>query len=519
MLLLSALASASLAGSEPHEHAPVGLDHDALWEAYVEHFEGDGAAEHGWGCATGVVMALKERWAEFTPAEQARITAQVAPFKADLTAPLELERPTDLPMLPATDTCWGQQGANRVTGEHFSVEWDGSSITTTKAQQFLDALEYAWDVQFGELGWRIPSGANTYLIMAYVSDQNYAGAYTTVERCGTLYMPYIAAGKGSFSSGSWYKDMAGHELNHASQFSYGFAHEFWFWEATATHVQDDILPTSEQWSPYITGYADQPWLAMNASDQNDQDIFWHMYGMAIWLFYIDQHHYGETFAVEAWEAAVGQGGNYSLDMQDLIADLGMDFDEVYDGFIAANTVMDYDTSYLYPEVALTDDVDDLGATGAGDDVGYLGQNYIRFDGDLATDELPDLTVAFDGEAGGDWTALLVGTEDDDIVEIVKFELDDEEGEATLSDFGRFDDVYLVVSPRSGPTSTWHYAWDADGSAPPEPDPDPTDDTDALDDGGEVALTGGCGCNGAAGSGLAGGWALLIGLIGLRRRHS
>jgi len=64
-------------------------------------------------------------------------------------------------------------------------------------------------------------------------------------------MPYSVAGRGSFYGGSWFMDMAAHEFNHASQFAYGFGHQFWFWEATATYVEEFVYPTHDGWAPYV----------------------------------------------------------------------------------------------------------------------------------------------------------------------------------------------------------------------------------------------------------------------------
>ena len=92
------------------------------------------------------------------------------------------------------------EGINRIVTEHFSVEWDGSAISESKAQSFADALEHSWEVEFEELGWRKPNRSGQWLTLAYVSGGNYAGAVTTVEYCGGDYVPYIVAGPLACSS-------------------------------------------------------------------------------------------------------------------------------------------------------------------------------------------------------------------------------------------------------------------------------------------------------------------------------
>ena len=87
-------------------------------------------------------------------------------------------------------------------------------------------------------------------------NNSYAGAYTTVEYCsGSGCMPYIVAYSGSFNSGNWWKTMACHELNHAIQFSYGFSHEFWWWEATATWIEEYVYPSFNDWADMTYVYS------------------------------------------------------------------------------------------------------------------------------------------------------------------------------------------------------------------------------------------------------------------------
>jgi len=241
----------------------------------------------GIACHTGLVLELRERWDEFDAVQRTRMTAKLAPWKLDLD--------DEIPSTPAadggraTDTCWGQYGANRIVGDHFSVEWD-DGVAENTASKFLDALEHAWEVEVEELGWRAPDGSDDYLIMAYIDESSYGGAYASVEMCNGKYVPYIVAGSGSFGGGSfWYMDMAAHEFNHTMQFGYGYAHEFWWWEATATYIEEQVYPDHNEWASYVPGYTEVPYIAMTASDQQNQTIFYHMYGMCIMGFHLDNH--------------------------------------------------------------------------------------------------------------------------------------------------------------------------------------------------------------------------------------
>jgi len=479
---------------------------EALFLTYLAHFEPEalpseytGQWTEGWRCSTGLVMQLRDQWHRFTPERRERMTSHIAPFKTDL-----LDVPTELDTRP-DDTCWGQYGDHRVTGEHWVVEWDGNTITESTAEDFLEALEYSWEVEVDELGWRAPDGGDDYLMLAYVAEGNYGGAYTTVDHCGGQYIPYVVAYEGSFAPGStWYQDMACHEFNHAMQFGYGFAHEFWWWEATATYIEEAVYPSHNGWAPYITGYSDQPWLAMNASSQEDYDIFMHMYGMAIMGFFLEQYVGDEDLVRQTWSESSSYGGQYSLYLPDLLEDMGHDFYAAYPSFMAANTVMEYADQSAYPDVAVQSAVHSLpdeGGNGAGTSPETLGQNYIRFDTGEATAELPDLLVTFEGQGGGEWIALLVGTTDDTVLEVVSLELTDDAGEGRLADIEQFDDAWLVVSPTRESGNAFDYSWSAElveadpAAGDDDDDDDDDDDLQAMgDDDDGIAITGGdCTC--------------------------
>lgn len=500
--------------------APV-EDKDTLWLEYLAHFEPEalpaehaGRAvpdhadhDHPGACATHVVLRLDANRHLFTDAEWERIARRVHPM--DFVEPRRNRA--------VRDTCWGQQEANRLTSEHFAVEWSTTKFNETKAQSFLDALEEGWQKQVAELGWREPDGMDDYLMWVGVDDGG-ASAYTTVANCDGRYVPYIVAGTGSFSSGNWYQDMAVHEFNHASQFAYGYAHEFWFWEATATYIQDDVYPTHEWWSTYVTGYTDNPWLALNAESQSDYETFYHMYGMCIWLFYLDEYVGGEDFARQLWESGAAQGGYYNINPKEAVEDAGYDFTEVYKGFITANTVMAYSQGDVMPSIDIHDDVDSLPASGESnrnDEPEKWGQNYIRIDGELATDDAPDLRVVFAGEdPEAEWMAVVVGAGRSQLDAIIDVPLADGAGEVTVADFGQYKELWLVVSPMANGDGNYTYTLEAvPASAPLD-----TGDTGTNAAEGDDERKGGvCGCDASSGA-IAGLLPLLLGAGVMRRRR-
>ena len=293
MLLLSAsLISAPLVPTARAAPATATADHVALHDALLQRFE-DTSGQGG--CLTGLVLELRANWGLFTADERERMTTILAPFKADLfdDLPEKADEQGSVPP-PAgnpTTTCFGEQGDSKIVGDHFEVQWDSGTVSQSVAQGFLDDLEVAWTAEVEELGWKDFAGGDQYLMMAYIENRNTGGAYTTISTCGGMYMPYIVAGKDAVSYGTWTDEMAAHEFNHALQFNYSYAPEFWWWEATATYVQS-LVRDSTNWADYLYGYSDAPYIALGASSQSDQDVFWHMYGLSIFAHYLADHQGG-----------------------------------------------------------------------------------------------------------------------------------------------------------------------------------------------------------------------------------
>ncbi len=518
--MLLALVSLALAAPTPDARAI----HDALlarFEAEVELVDAGSADPHGPGCRTGLVMDLKAHWDLFSGEERARITSALAPWKEDLVAPAVHARPPAEPGQAATDSCFGQQKANRLAGTNFVVEWD-DGIPSSYADAFLEALEYSYGKEVGDLGWRAPLGDGRYLMPAYIENGRGQGAYTTVDFCAGGYVPYIVAQSGSWSDASWADTMAAHELNHALQFGYGFAHEFWWWEATATYVEDSVYPSSNWWAYYVGGYTQAPQVAMNASDQQDQTIFWHMYGMALWAFYLDEYQGGLDTVRGTWERASDERGTYVYGQWDALAELGIDFEDAYVDFTLRNAAMDYADHRILPEIDTLTTVRSLPAgdtvTGASRPQGY-GQNYIAVNNGLGEG---DLVLDFSSDEGVRWAVALVETSGAQLLGTELVEVD-ETGTAqlTLPDYGA-EDVMIMVTPLVEGSTKRTYTWGLSLVTPEVVDTGDDTVADGADDSAdEDAKLAGCACSATPGEGVGGGSAglgLLLGaVVAVRRR--
>ena len=524
-----ALALPQNAGSSEVSGSLSGSDRVALHDGLLARFDAEsGNAE----CLTGLMLTLKQNWEIFTPAERSRMTAVLAPFKADLLDPLppsaaSLQEPTGSAAPPsnfASDSCFGQQEENQVFGDHFVVEWKTGSTNQSGAEAFLADLEFAYTAEVEELGWNPPSTDGRYLMLVMVSDQNMGGAYTTVDSCGGVYAPYIVVGKDVVSAGSWTHEMAAHELNHALQFSTSFAPEEWWWEATATYVQG-VVRTSTNWADYVSGYSQQPYIAMGASSQSDQNVFYHMYGMMIWGLYLDNWQGGGDVVRQTWENAESVRAQYSYGAEEMLNDLGLDWRSVYIDFITRNAAMDYDQSSVLPSINIEARVDTLPASGEGAGgsrpQGY-GQNYIRIEAGAGEG---DLVVDFVGDADVDWAVVLAESGGNTVLRSVSSVVTGGSGQVTMEAIGA-EDVYLIVSPLSGSETKRDYSWDA-SILPSEPvdTGGGTEDTAGAGNGkGAGNEKGGCACSAAPATGggalgVFGGLSVLAATVARRRRSA
>ncbi len=517
----------ALGPSNPSLPAPNALsatDRAALHDSLLARFDDQ---NNDGGCQTGLVMDLTANWDVFTPAERARITGVLAPFKRDLVDPLPSTTTAGEPPPPPsgtpTSTCFSQQGDTVLTGTHFQVQWDSGSVSQTIAQGFLDDLEFAYTAEVEQHGWKDFNGDGQYLMLAYIENQNTGGAYTTVSQCGNFYMPYIVAGKDAVNYGTWTQEMAAHEFNHSLQFAYSYAPEFWWWEATATYVQS-VVRSTYNWADYLSGYTDYPYIAMSASSQSDQTTFLHMYGLSIFGHYLSDYQGGEAAVRETWEnASRSHSAQYGLSMKDMVSGLGLDFQTIFIDFITKNVCMDYTQHSHYPSISIEGHYNNFPSSGASSSKtrpqGY-GENYMRFDGGSASG---DLTVNFTGDTSVDWVLVLAETDGKNVLNSVSAVAPAGVGSVTFPGFGA-NDVYLVVAPLDTAETKHDYSWTADVASDAAADSGVLDTSTNGDSGGphggkhNAGQVGGCGCANAAGGGEAGLMLAMVGLVVGRRRR-
>lgn len=545
-LALTLALSARPAAAAPALDAAQVARRDGLLERVAAHVDpaashlAPAELEHGPTCISMLVQELQTERDLFTEAEWAWVTDRiflVDPARTDAA----LAAPPAAPAEEAVMSCHGRQGANWQASEHFVVEWDSSSVTETMVTNLLTSLELSWQVFVEEKGWDAPNGADEAPLLFYIDGGNWAGAYTTIGNCsGQGYVPYMVAGRGSFSAGTWYQTMAAHEFHHAIQWGYSYAHEFYWWEATATWSEEYVYPENNDWADMYVGFPYYPYISMNASNQDDQAIFYHMYAMGIFGTFLDEYYGGHDTVQATWDVSKARSTQYNYWMPDVLDDIDLDFGEIFPHFMATTAWMDFEESryyYTVRETGQVDEVDDLPADGDAlrNAPQSLGLNYIYFDDGLGEDGRY-LQIDFDGGEADYWYVVLTTGEDHALQDYVTIELDEEHQGSAWIPLDGDTEAFLVVSPVDeravGMTYDWRdadefeFTWeaclvDAEGGpacgeeAEGEGDGG-EDDTPATpeDEGGKAST-----CASAPLPGLGAAWALfLLGLVALRRRR-
>ncbi|MCB9745268.1 MAG: hypothetical protein H6741_08755 [Alphaproteobacteria bacterium] len=424
---------------------------------------------------------------------------------------------------PATDTCWGQQAAYRLDGAHVAVEYDDAGLRTEALALRAD-LDAAYEALTEDLGWPEVAQSDQYLLLAYIDSGDGGGAYTTTGRCadGTS-MPYMVVFADVFDDPVWVEDMAAHELNHFQQFSLGVGHEDWWYEATATWIQDQVNPLNDTWLDYVDrGYLAQPQLALRAS-RSDAADFAHMYGMALFAAHLSERVDGPELVKRTWTEASAA----VVPLPELLEDMGYNFDGVYRGFVVSAATGRWDHASEMGDLSVAARVTSLPAEGVIDDGRMpenLGQAFLRVAPGEMPEGLPDLGVRVAGEAGGDWRVFLIGVAGGEAAEVVEVAVAaDGTGAGQLPGMAAFEHAWVVVTPTAaGSRRAFSFSWamEAVAAAPEDTAVAGGDDTGLEVDGprsepggGPLEQPGGRCSSG----GLGAGWLWGLGLLIWRRR--
>lgn len=308
--------------------------------------------------------------------------------------------------------------------EHFAVHWGVDFVDDGQVNAVLSLLEDTWRLQIDDWGMEAPVGGtyfNVYLGGTGINmppDLGVAGYYD-VDDNG---YPMVVLGPYVTENWSIGQTTIPHEFFHAVQHRTGQFTMFqdrWYWEASATWVEQEVLPAHPSHADFLFGYALRPYLPLAyfelfSSGNIEQ---YHPYGAFIFLQYLTDFHVGEEDLVLSWTEESVPEDVRPLDWWRIhVTESGLHLGELLSDMAAHNVHWDYPNQLIYetkvdayaissPElderVAGTLRIDDVvQSVPAGLRPGAYGYNHWVLDLD-ALDHVQEVELYFDGTTVGD----------------------------------------------------------------------------------------------------------------------
>lgn len=291
------------------------------------------------------------------------------------------------------DICEGYYYPYHDESTNFVLEWEDNSLDDNALETLLESMEESWSIEVDNEGYSPPEGSDEYLVEVFVEPIGWEGAYTSIyEGCG-YYLPFIVFDPSILDYDDWIMDISAHEFFHAIQFGYyAYYEDIWWWEATATWMEDIVYPDINLYTRSIPYYSNFPYLPM------DYENYAHEYGMCIFAKYLEEYRGGTGTIREIWEEARNRPYEDFIDILSDISNISLS--QLFSDWTGRTSVMDYEEGHLYEDVKLTkehknypvevtrDDDDDLPHFG--------GTNYILLIPDKDED-YSTLYLFFEGE--------------------------------------------------------------------------------------------------------------------------
>jgi len=380
--------------------------------------------------------------------------------------------------LAAEEPCYGYSFEDRVSGDHLHVEWAPDVITRDEAEALLFRMEDAWGIYVDALGWRAPPPAVSVLVEEALVPGSVSGVAQTRECEDGSHLPRLQVFAGAFKRGDE-MTTGPHELGHALEYAYMGSYldglEAWAWwmEGTATWFERYVdgegeLSTTSSWVRSMRNYTGAAHLALHHDflDINDHQMGGHMYGTAVLAMYIDEY-YGADVVRQTWETGANHVGEGPLWFPDVIAEMGLDFDTFWQGYIAAVGTLDFDDAELISDLPRATAVSSLPDSGSPKEKRWpqgLGLSYLRVNKSLGSPGAT-LRLIFDGDPKVKWHVVSFLAKQDKagakVKELTALDVD-HEGHAEIElpfDGDRF--VYLAVSPEAPGKEGFEWSWAAD----------------------------------------------------------
>ena len=416
--------------------------------------------------------------------------------------------------IAAPEPCTGHVFDQRVSSDHFWVEWEGDLLTRDQAEAIAGYAEQAREVYL-ELGWPLTDEAIVYAVLP--AEGSGMGGLAQTGTCEGEIVPEIELYLGEYSE-ERALNLTAHELGHGAE--YGYMGDYldsvqsWLWwmEGTATWLAAQVDGDEASWAYDAEAYLRHPELGLHQdltaflyADRSN-----HMYGTAILASFLEERAGGSDTVRETW-AFGGPRTGEAIYFPEAIESVGLDFDALWAEWLARSTqvaqawggAVDHGAARL----AIVGELPAAGSPDFEQEPQGLGFNVVAFSNGLGG-RSEALEVTFEGDPEVDWTVVLVRAFDtwpgSPVLEYVSLEVQDGQGEGWLSGFDRSSWAFLVVSPHAPDLAGHAWSWSADAVD----DPGAMEGTVVLAEGPE-----GCGCAASSPRGLSFGlWVLLGGLV-------
>ena len=371
---------------------------------------------------------------------------------------------------------------NTLSSDNFIVRW-GNGISQSQAQNILDSFEYAWDIEIDQLGYEMPTSADTYLFNVYVGDsgggapQGYGAAgYFTGDNQG---YPMIVIAKQTVMDEGYLDFTVAHEFFHALQgrtnrYDYDeYGPGAWYWEATANWVESEVYPGQSGNAGFLIGYTFFPHYPVNFFDYPDQGTLqeYHQYGAFIFPQHLTEIEADAELIRSSWQDTSSENDPMNV-LSSYLEPWGTTIEEAWLHHIARMTVMDYSMGELYEEYLgyysgypesenrYAETVMQEGSMGwrsapAGTKPQRFGHNTIIARG--LTESAMTFSVRGDNIGSEGNTAIFGATVTkvrNGNVTYHPLEFDGNDGEVTLTGIQTSDMYYLSIG-------AWSYFWDPD----------------------------------------------------------
>ena len=374
----------------------------------------------------------------------------------------------------AAEPCYGHSAENRISSDHFWVEWNDGVITPNRAPRLLEAAEAAREAYLG-WGWSLTDEP----IVVYLSSANGEGisGLTRTALCGGLPVPIIDLFVGSYDR----EDAAAvltHEVAHAVQYAdmgaYLDSVTSWLWwmEGTATWLTVRAVGDRDSYNWAASGYLVHPEfpLSWGVEGYIDPAAASHLYGTALLAETVD-----EQLGMEALRATWAWGAERSgeaLRIDDAIAGIGGDFNSFWAQFLARVA-----TKHFGEALAIEADpvaqfvIDQLPASVASVPLTaprYFGMNLIRIEPSAL--RRGAVQLHFSGDSAVTWDLVVARADAEGLLDYVRVPVENGVGEGWIHD-ANDRTSWVVASPRGlGPSSTpgWAYTLDLERIRDPGP---------------------------------------------------